>query len=273
MKKWLNSWPTRASFAFLVLISLIALLAPWMARFPYELQNIDGIFQLPSGLHWFGTDALGRDLWSRVLFGARISLSIAVLTAFTSVLIGSLLGTLAGFWEGWFDRVLMRTIDVLYTLPTLVIMILVMLVMGRGLAGVFVALTLTGWLGTARLMRAQVLSWKKRSFVEAAHALGVSPMRLLWKHILPHCMAPLIVDLSYQIPSNILAEAFLSFLGIGIAPPLPSWGVLVDEGFRALNLFPHLVITPGLAIFLTMLSFNILGDRLRDHLDPFLKNR
>jgi oligopeptide transport system permease protein len=273
MKKWLNSWPTRASFTFLVLISLVALMAPWIARFPYELQDIDNVFQIPSLLHWFGTDALGRDLWSRVLFGARISLSIAILTAFSSVLIGSLLGTLAGFWEGWFDRLLMRTIDVLYTLPTLVIMILVMLVMGRGLTGVFVALTLTGWLGTARLMRAQVLTWKKRPFVEAAHALGVSPMRLLWKHILPHCMAPLIVDLSYQIPSNILAEAFLSFLGIGIAPPLPSWGVLVDEGFRALNLFPHLVITPGFAIFLTMLSFNILGDRLRDHLDPFLKNR
>lgn len=273
MKKLLNSWPTQVSFLFLVVIALAALIAPWIARFPYDLQNIDFAFQHPSAQHWFGTDALGRDLWSRVLHGAQISLSIAVLTALTSVIIGSILGTLAGFWEGWFDRLLMRTIDILYTLPTLVIMILVMLVMGRGLAGVFVALTLTGWLGTARLMRAQVLSWKKRPFVEAAHALGVSPLRLLLRHILPHCLAPLIVELSYQIPSNILAEAFLSFLGIGIAPPLPSWGVLVDEGFRALNLFPHLVIAPGLAIFFTMLSFNILGDRLRDHLDPFLRNR
>jgi oligopeptide transport system permease protein len=167
----------------------------------------------------------------------------------------------------------MRIVDILYTLPSLIIMILVMLIFGRDLFGIFVALTITGWLGTARIMRAQILSWKHRPFVEAASSLGIPHIQIIWRHLLPNCVAPIIVELSYQIPTNILAEAFLSFLGIGIRPPTPSWGILAEEGWRALRIYPHLTLFPGALIFITMLSFNILGDDLRDRIDPFLRGK
>jgi oligopeptide transport system permease protein len=268
-------WPKSfyASGAFIMLLLLVALFADWIAPYPYDQQDLSMIFRTPSNLNTFGTDALGRDLFSRLVYGCRISMSIALITALSSIVIGVIYGSLAGYVGGWLDRVMMRIVDVLYTLPSLVIIILVMLVFGRDLMGIYLALTVTGWLGTARLMRAQVLSWKHRPFVEAADALGVKPFRKLWLHILPNCIAPIIVELSYQIPTNVLAEAFLSFLGVGIQPPTPSWGVLAEEGWRALSIYPHLSFFPGLLIFMTMLSFNLLGDALRDRLDPFLSRR
>ena len=255
--------------AFMAGLALIALLAPWIAKYPYDLQNVNNIFASPSAEHWFGTDSLGRDLFSRLAYGSRISVSIAIITGACSILIGVILGTIAGYYGGIFERVLMRAIDTLYALPSFIIMILVMLVVGRDMKGIIIALTITGWLGTARLMRAQVLSVKNREFVEAARGLGASDFQIIVRHILPNSFAPILVELSYQIPTNILAEAFLSFLGIGIRPPLPSWGVLADEGWRALEIYPHLTIFPGLLIFLTMLVFNVVGDTLRDKWDPF----
>jgi len=263
-----------ASYVFIAMVTLVAIFAPWLAPFDYDLQNVSNIHAAPSSANWFGTDRLGRDLLSRLIYGCRVSMSIALVTALTSVAIGTVYGAIAGYVGGWTDRILMRLVDILYTLPSLIIMILVMLVfMGQDILGMFVALTLTGWLGTARLMRAQVLSWKQRPFVEAARALGVEDLGIVIKHILPNAVAPIIVELSYQIPTNVLAEAFLSFLGIGVRPPIPSWGVLADEGRQALEIFPHLTIFPGLLIFLTMLSFNTIGDSLRDRLDPFLRGR
>ncbi len=273
MNKKQNPFIT-GSYVFIGIISLVAIFAPWLAPFEYDLQNVSNMHASPSHLHWFGTDRLGRDLLSRLIYGCRVSMSIAMVTAFTSVAIGTVYGAIAGYVGGWVDRVMMRFVDILYTLPSLIIMILVMLVfMGRDILGIFVALTLTGWLGTARLMRAQTLSWKERPFVEAAKALGVKDIGIVVKHILPNAIAPIIVELSYQIPTNVLAEAFLSFLGIGVRPPMPSWGVLADEGRQALEIYPHLTIFPGLLIFLTMLSFNTIGDALRDRLDPFLRGR
>jgi len=269
----MNGLAPRLSLIFLLGLAVVALLAPWIAPFPYDLQDVAHAYQSPSTMNWFGTDALGRDLLSRLVYGCRISLSIALLTSITSVVVGVIYGTVSGWMGGWVDRVLMRIVDVLYALPAFIVMILVMLIMGRDLMGIFVALTVTGWLGTARLMRAQVLSWKRRPFVEAAQALGGQAPRIVWKHLIPNCVAPLIVELSYQIPTNILAEAFLSFLGIGIQPPTPSWGVLAEEGWRALQTYPHLTFYPGLLIFSTMLAFNTIGDSLRDGLDPFLKRR
>jgi len=254
---------------FMGVLALVALFAPWIAKFPYDLQNVNNIFASPSAEHWFGTDSLGRDLFSRLAYGSRISVSIALVTGACSILIGVILGTIAGYYGGWFEKFLMRTIDTLYALPSFIILILVMLVVGRDMKGIIIALTITGWLGTARLMRAQVMSFKHRDFVESAKSLGSSDLRIIGKHILPNCLAPILVELSYQIPTNILAEAFLSFLGIGIRPPTPSWGVLADEGWRALEIYPHLTIFPGLLIFLTMLVFNVAGDTLRDKWDPF----
>jgi oligopeptide transport system permease protein len=261
----------RISIVFVVILLVLGFLAPWIAPYGYDAQNVSQAYASPSGSHWMGTDALGRDLLSRLLFGARVSMTIALITALSSVVIGSAYGTIAGFFGGWTDRVLMRIVDVLYTLPSLIILILVMMIFGRDLFGIFIALTITGWLGTARLMRAQVMSWKKRPFVEAAEALGLNRRRLIWKHIVPNCIGPIIIELSYQIPTNVLAEAFLSFLGIGIRPPTPSWGILADEGWRGLQVYPHLEIFPGAAIFFTMLAFNIIGDHLRDRLDPMLR--
>jgi len=275
VKKFLKEVPkvTLAALAFIVFLLVVGLGAPLFAPYNYEAQDVSQIFLSPNSEHLFGTDALGRDILSRLLYGCRVSMSIALVTAFSSVLIGVFVGTLSGFVGGWTDRIVMRSIDILYTLPSLIIMILVMMIVGRNLAGVFVALTLTGWLGTARLMRAQVKSWQNRPFVEAARALGMGPMRLIFRHILPNCIGPIIVELSYQIPTNVLAEAFLSFLGIGIAPPTPSWGIMADEGWRALQSYPHVTLFPGLMIFFTMLSFNLIGDHLRDRLDPMLRGR
>ena len=265
--------PVKISIGVIALLLLVALIAPWIAPYDFDLQNVQNAYQLPSANHWFGTDVLGRDLLTRLIYGCRISMMVALVTAGTSVIIGLVYGTIAGYVGGWVERVLMRIVDILYTLPSLIIMILVMLIFGRDLMGIFVALSATGWLGTARLMRAQVASWKHRPFVESARALGLPPMRIVARHILPNCVAPLIVELSYQIPTNILAEAFLSFLGIGIRPPTPSWGILAEEGWRSLQIYPHLTIFPGVLIFVTMLSFNFIGDYLRDRLDPFLRGR
>jgi len=263
----------RGALVFIFFLLLVALLAPLIAPYGYDDQSVMTAYNLPSWHHWFGTDALGRDLLSRLVYGCRVSISIALITAFSSVFIGMIYGTISGYAGGFIDLIMMRFVDILYTLPTLIVMILVMLVVGRDVRGIFVALTITGWLGTARLMRAQVKNWKHRPFVEAARALGLGHTRLIFRHIVPNCVAPIIVELSYQIPTNVLAEAFLSFLGIGVRPPTPSWGVLAEEGWRALQVYPHLTIFPGVLIFLTMLSFNVLGDRLRDKLDPFLRGR
>jgi oligopeptide transport system permease protein len=265
--------PALVAVAYIGFILLVAFIGPSFAPYAYDAQNVANTSQGPSWNHFFGTDPLGRDLFTRMIYGCRVSMSIALVTAFTSVLIGTVYGTIAGYMGGWIDKAMMRAIDVLYTLPSLIVMILVMLVFGRNLFGIFIALTVTGWLGTARLMRAQVLSWKTRPFVEAARSLGLSPWRMVTRHIVPNCIGPIIVELSYQIPTNVLAEAFLSFLGVGLRPPMPSWGILADEGWKALQLYPHLTFYPGLMIFLTMLAFNILGDYLRDRLDPALRGR
>ena len=267
------SWPSRIAVACIALLCFCALFAPWIAPFDYDIQDVMRSYESPSTHHWFGTDALGRDLFSRLVYGSRISLSIAFLTAFTSLIVGTLYGTISGYVGGWVDTVMMRIVDILYTLPSLVVMILVMLIFGRDLTGIFIALTITGWLGAARIMRAQILSWKNRPFVEAAHSIGVSHWQIITRHLLPNCAAPIIVELSYIIPTNILAEAFLSFLGIGIRPPTPSWGILAEEGWRSLRIYPHLTLFPGAMIFMTMLSFNLLGDELRDRMDPFLKGK
>lgn len=267
------SWPVRLSIGFVALIFVVSAFAPWIAPYAPDAQSVQDAYMSAGWPHVFGTDSLGRDLFSRLIYGCRVSMAVALMTAFSSVVIGIIYGTISGWFGGAVDRWMMRAIDVLYTLPSLIIMILVMLVFGRGLGGIFVALTATGWLGTARLVRAQVLSWKSRPFVEAGRSIGVPGFRLAVRHVLPNCLGPVVVELSYQIPTNVLAEAFLSFLGVGLRPPTPSWGILADEGWRALQVYPHLTIYPGAAIFLTMLSFNLIGDHLRDRLDPMLRSR
>jgi oligopeptide transport system permease protein len=254
--------------AFLFLVGAAALCAPWITRYGYAEQQIEHRLEGPSALHWMGTDGLGRDLYSRVLFGARMSLAVGIFTAIASLLLGTLTGAIAGYYGGWIDEILMRVVDLFYIFPSLLLAILLMLVFGQGATGIFVAISLTAWVTQARLVRGQVLQAREMAYVESARAIGIGHGRVLWRHILPNLMGPIIVSLTLQIPANIMAESFLSFIGLGLQPPFSSWGTLAAEGFRSIRAFPHLMIFPGGVLFLTVLAFNALGDGLRDWLDP-----
>lgn len=256
------------SLVFLTFITTLAVCAPLVTKYSYEEQNIMERLEGPSANHWMGTDTLGRDLYSRVIYGARMSLAVGVLTALFALLLGTITGLVAGYKGGWVDHVLMRIVDIFYIFPSLLIAILLMLVLGRGLTGIFVALGLAAWVTQARLVRGQTLQAKEMLYVEAARSMGVSHWGIVFRHILPNLWGPIIVSLTVQIPSNIMAESFLSFIGLGLQPPFSSWGTLANEGFRAMNSYPHLMVFPGGVLFVTMLAFNYLGDGLRDVLDP-----
>jgi oligopeptide transport system permease protein len=256
------------SLVFLLLLSVLALAAPLITRFTYFEQNAEEALKFPNATYWFGTDSLGRDLFSRIIYGARISLSVGFFTAIFSLLIGTIYGSISGYLGGKVDTILMRVADILYALPSILVTVLIMLVVGRGPVGIFLALGIVGWISGARLVRGQVLQAKEMTYVEAARSLGVRSHRILFQHILPNILGPVIVNLTFDIPQNILAESFLSFVGLGLEPPYASWGTLANEGWRAYRTYPYLIIFPGLVLFLTILAFNFLGDGLRDALDP-----
>lgn len=265
------------SLWFLVFISLVGLFAESVAPYSFDAQDVDRVLQPPSFEHWFGTDSLGRDLYSRIVYGARMSMSVGILTAIVSVIIGGIYGAISGWLGGWVDTMMMRAIDILDAIPSLVLLILVGIVFTslqpfenpelRALTGILFALSVVGWVSLARLVRGQVLQARELLFVEGAIAMGASPSRILLRHIAPNIMGPVVVMLTFQIPSNILFESFLSFVGLGLQPPFSSWGVLANDGWRAKS-SPHLIVFPGAALFLTMLAFNLFGDGLRDALDP-----
>lgn len=256
------------SLGFLLFMAVVAAAAPLLTRFTYFDQNADMALQFPGSTYWFGTDSLGRDLFSRILYGARISLAVGFFTAIFSLVIGTIYGAISGYAGGKVDTFLMRLADVLYALPSILVTVLIMLVVGRGPTGIFLALGITGWIGGARLVRGQVLQAREMTYVEAARALGVTRANILFQHILPNILGPVIVNLTFDIPQNILSESFLSFVGLGLEPPFASWGTLANEGWRAYRTYPYLILFPGLALFLTILAFNFLGDGLRDALDP-----
>jgi oligopeptide transport system permease protein len=261
------------SLVFLSILALIAVLSPWISPFTYFEQNPEATLLAPNTTYWLGTDSLGRDLFSRILYGARISLAVGFFTAIFSLFIGTCYGAVSGYCGGRVDSVMMRIADILYSLPSLLLTILLMIVVGRGPLGIFLALGLVGWVGEARLVRGQVLQAKEMLYVEAARSLGVHPIRIMLRHILPNIMGPVIVSLTFGIPQNIMAESFLSFVGLGLEPPYASWGTLANEGWRAYRTYPHLILFPGIILFLTILAFNFLGDGARDALDPQGKAR
>lgn len=256
------------STGFLISIGLLALFVPWLSPYTYDSQNIDATLQSASLSHWMGTDTLGRDVFTRIFVGARLSLIVGLASALVALVLGTLTGAWAGMRGGWIDVLLMRLVDFFYLFPSLLLAVLLMLALGRGVLGLLLALALTSWVMQARLVRAQVIQVREATFVESARAMGASEWRVFFSHILPQLWGPIIVSLTLQIPSNILAESFLSFIGLGIQPPFSSWGTLASEGFRALRSYPHLMIYPGVVLFLSMLAFNFLGDGLRDALDP-----
>lgn len=263
---------------YIWILCLIALFAYQLSPFPFDEQYMNRILESPSELHWLGTDSLGRDMLSRLIHGARMSMAVGIITAIISLIVGASYGAIAGWLGGRVDAVMMRFVDLLYSVPTLVLLILVKVVFDsmplfsnpelKALTGMLLALSVVGWVTLARMVRGQVLQVKQLTYVESARALGASGGRIVLRHIFPNILGPIIVVLTFQIPSNILYESFLSFLGLGLQPPYSSWGVLANEGWRSLRSYPHLIISPGLALFTAMLAFNLLGDGLRDAFDP-----
>jgi oligopeptide transport system permease protein len=262
------SLASKLSAGFLLIISGLAVLAPWVAPYSYETQNTLQTLAFPSFEHWMGTDRLGRDLLSRMIYGARVSLFVGVFTTLFALVIGTVYGAISAYAGGRTDNLMMRLVDVVFALPDLLMIILITVLMGRGVAGVFIALTLVSWVTVARLVRGEVLRLKEFPFVQAARALGASPARILLREIFPNILGILVVTMSFRVPVAILAESTLSFIGLGIAPPFSSWGSLANDGWTAIKYYPHLILFPSSAIFLTILSFNFLGDGLQEALDP-----
>jgi oligopeptide transport system permease protein len=249
------------------LIMVAALLAPVLAPYPEELQDTAAILQRPSFAHPFGTDRLGRDVFSRVLYGARVSITVALVTSVFAMVFGTTLGAVSGWVGGRVDNVLMRFVDVLYSFPDLLLIIIISVVIGQGVVGIVASLSLVSWVIVARVVRGEVLALKERPFVESARAMGFGSARILVRHVLPHTVAPIMVTLTFRVPAVILAESTLSFIGLGLQPPASSWGVLAAQGWTAMSFYPHLVVFPSAAIFVTILAFNLAGDGLRDAMD------
>ena len=272
-----------ASAWIIIVTCLVGLFAEWIAPHPFDEQYIENILQPPGGQFLLGTDNLGRDLLSRLIYGARMSMAVGILTAIISLIFGTLYGSISGWVGGKVDSLMMRVIDILYSIPTLVLLILMKVIFDsivlfenpelRALTGILAALSVVGWVTLARVVRGQVLQVKQMAYVESAQALGANGIWIVIRHVFPNILGPIIVLLTFQIPSNILYESFLSFLGLGLQPPYSSWGVLANEGWKSLRTYPHLMIAPGVALFVTMLAFNLFGDGLRDAFDPQMKGR
>ena len=262
------------SAAVIVLIILLAVLAPYIAPYREAEQNLLARLQAPSAAHIFGTDELGRDVFSRILYGARVSLLIGIFPSLISLVIGIVIGLLAGYCGGWVDYVTMRLADIMLSFPSLLLSMALMYTLGRyanSIVCIFAALSLVGWASVARVVRSQTLSLKETEYVEAAHSIGVGNLRIMLRHILPNCIPSLIVLYTLNVPSCILSESTLSFLGIGVQPPAASWGLMVNQSKQFLFTMPWLALAPCVAIMLVVLAFNFLGDGLRDTLDPYLQ--
>jgi oligopeptide transport system permease protein len=254
--------------ALIFIMMMAAVFGPWLSTHSYSDQNLLLANKPPSAEHWFGTDGLGRDLFIRVLYGARISLSIGLIASLINLVIGVIYGGIAGFLGGRTDRIMMNMVDILYGIPMLLYVILLMVLLTPGLTNIFIALGIAYWLGMARIVRGQILSLKEQEFILAAQTIGAGKWRILFRHLLPNCVGPIIITMTLAIPEAIFTEAFLSFIGLGVAAPMASWGVLASEGVTSLRSYPFQLFFPALAISITMLAFNFLGDGLRDALDP-----
>ena len=259
-----------------IVFVLVAIFAPWIAHYDVGATNLAIRYAAPSGAHWFGTDSTGRDIFSRVVFGSRISLEVGVIVVLVSAFVGTIIGAVAGYYSGWVDAFLSGYFfNVFLAFPGLLLAIALVAFLGAGINKLILALCIIGWVGYARLIRAQVLKVREYDFVQAARALGAGDFRILFVHILPNAIQPLIVQASLGMAGAVLSEASLSFLGLGVPPPAPSWGVMIEEArdLSTLQAAPHALIFPGLAIALTVLAFNFIGDGLREYLDPRQRRR
>lgn len=275
---WLDSLSrvvkSKTSLMGLIIISLliiVAIFAPQIATHSPTEQNIIERYQAPSGEHWLGTDELGRDIFSRLVFGARITIKIGVICVGISMVTGVLLGCVAGYFGRWVDQVIMRIIDIMMAFPSILLAIALVAVLGKSLTNAMIAVGIVGVPHFARIVRSTVLSVKETEYIEASRVIGAKNGRILFSHVLPNCLAPIIVQATLTVGTAILDAAGLSFLGLGAQPPTPEWGAMLSDGRSALQTAPWVVMFPGLAIFLVVLGFNLFGDGLRDALDPRLK--
>ncbi len=261
----------RAGVAIIILLASMAVFAPLIAPYDPNAQDLYKVLTGPSADHWLGTDNVGRDLLSRIIYGARVSLMVGSFSVFLSVFIGSVLGLLAGYRGGVADMIIMRVVDTFMCIPFLPFVLVLAAALGPGLKNIILALSILGWTGFCRIMRGQVLMVRELPYVEAARAAGASGFRIMFKHLFPNCLAPIIVAVSISLGAFIMLESTMSFFGLGVQPPTPSWGKELRTGYSYLESVPFFSIAPGILITLGVLAFNFLGDGLRDALDPRLR--
>ena len=264
--------PAIVTLGLIFLLAILAVAGPNLVKFDYRV--VDSVStNLPPGIknHWLGTDGLGRDLWARLWMGARTSLIIGIVAAVANSVIGTMVGGISGYFGGKLDLLLMRIVDILYAIPYLIVAILMMVLLGTGMHSLIMALIVVGWISTARLVRGQVLQLKDREFILAARKMGTSDLRIIFRHMVPCVLGLIITNLTMTIPIYIFTEAFLSFIGMGIQPPESSWGILCSEGAANFRAAPYQLFFPAIVLSITMLSFNIFGDSLRDALDPKMR--
>ncbi len=270
--KLLRRFPLMAiGGAIVCSVALLAIFAPVIAPYDPTAINVDVILMPPSWQHWCGTDTLGRDVFSRMLYGARVSLSVGFVAVGISMAVGIALGAVAGFFGGRIDATLMRTTDMVLCFPTFFLILAVIAFLEPSIWNIMIVIGLTSWMGVARLVRAEFLSLKQREFILAAHSLGASPLRLIWRYLLPNALGPVLVSAILGIAGAVLLESGLSFLGFGVQPPDPSWGNILMEGKDNIQIAWWLSLYPGLAILITVLGYNLLGEGLRDYFDPKLR--
>ena len=277
----------------IIILFILAIFAPYIAPYHYAEGNLINNYAKPGTKYLLGADFMGRDVLSRIIYGTRISLSVGIIGALTSFIIGILYGVISGYYGGKVDNIMMRFVDIMYGFPTLLLIILMMVLFKStfaittpgtiagtlseidkafgGLFFIFIGIGITAWIGMARIARGMALSLREKEFVEAARATGNSNIQIMMKHILPNLIGPCVVAVTLRIPRFITFEAFLSFIGLGVNPPIPSWGMMISEGYTAIRSNPHLALYPGIALAITMMAFNFLGDGLRDALDPRMK--
>lgn len=276
---WLDAWrrlrKNKAAvigLIILVILVLVALFADVIAPFDFTTQNLNAVLQKPNATHWFGTDNFGRDIFSRVVYGSRISLIIGFIAVGIALIIGGSMGAIAGYFGGWFDTIVMRLVDIMLAVPTILLAISIVSVLGPGITNLMIAVGVSNVPTYARVVRASVLSIKETQYIEAARAMGSRDMTIIFKHVIPNTLAPVIVQSTIGVAGAILSAAGLGFIGLGIQPPNPEWGSMLNAGRHFIRDHPHLTTYPGLAIMVTILSLNLLGDGLRDVLDPKLQD-
>lgn len=255
----------------LIVLTLMAIIMPFLSAYEYDIQNYEITNKRPNADHWFGTDDFGRDLWTRVWWGTRISLFIGITAAIIDLVVGVIYGGISAYYGGRVDNVMQRFAEIIYSIPYLIIAILLIMVLGAGINSIIIAYALTGWVPMSRLVRGSLLALKEQEFVMAARSLGASASRIIFRHLIPNSLGIIIVQITFVVPSAIFFEAFLSFIGLGVKPPLASLGTLMNDGALSMRLHPHRLLFPTAVFSLILLSFNMLGDGLRDALDPKMR--